>query len=112
RQPANGDKSIDGFLDDYAFYLEALLSLYEATFDEKWLQEAKEIADFVVNNFYEEGMPAFFYTSQSAEKLITRKFDLTDDVIPSSNSVLVRQLFKLGLLFDEPRYTDLAGQVL
>jgi len=112
RQPANGDRSIAGFLDDYAFYLEALLSLYEATFDEKWLTEAKEIADFVISHFYEDGMPAFFYTSQSAEKLITRKFDLMDDVIPSSNSVFVRQLFKLGLLFDESRYTVLANQVL
>ncbi len=112
RQPANGDKAIDGFLDDYAFYLDALIGLYEATFDEKWLQEAKKIADFVIDHFYEEGMPAFFYTSRSAEKLIARKFDIMDDVIPASNSVLVRQLFALGLLFDETKYTVLSHQIL
>src|SRR5690606_8941338 len=42
RQPAHGGKSIQGFLDDYAFYMEALLSLYEATFDEQWLEEARK----------------------------------------------------------------------
>ena len=103
---------IRGFLDDYAFYIEALISLYEVTFDEKWIYEAKELAEYVIENFYEEGSSAFYFTSKKSEKLIARKFEVMDDVIPSSNSVLIRQLSKLGLIFDETRFIDLSDQIL
>lgn len=103
---------IRGFLDDYAFYLEALFSLYEVTFDETWIYEAKELAAYIIENFYEEGASAFFFTSKKSEKLIARKFEVMDDVIPSSNSVLIRQLAKLGLIFDEKRFIDLSDQIL
>ncbi len=103
---------ISGFLDDYAFYIEALISLYEVTFDEKWIYEAKELAEYVIENFYEEGASAFYFTSKKSEKLIARKFEVMDDVIPSSNSVLIRQLSKLGLIFDEKRFIDLSDQIL
>ncbi len=103
---------ISGFLDDYAFYIEALIALYEVTFDEKWIYEANELADYVIDNFFEEGASAFFFTSKQAEKLIARKFEIMDDVIPSSNSVLIRQLSKLGLIFDRIEFIDLSNQIL
>lgn len=103
---------IRGFLDDYAFYIEALIALYEVTFDEKWIYEAKELSKYVIENYYEEGASAFFFTSKQSEKLIARKFEVMDDVIPSSNSVLIRQLAKLGLIFDEKRFIDLSDQIL
>src|SRR5690554_4313076 len=103
---------IFGFLDDYAFYIEALIALYEVTFDEKWLYEAKDLAEYVIENFYENGASAFFFTSKQAEKLIARKFEVMDDVIPSSNSVLIRQLSKLGLIFDQTEFIDLSNQIL
>src|SRR5690606_21457937 len=98
RHAVSESDAIGGFLDDYAFYIEALIALYEITFDEKWIYEAKELAEYVIENFYEDGASAFFFTSKKSEKLIARKFEIMDDVIPSSNSVLIRQLSKLGLI--------------
>ena len=112
RQPSNNGKEIIGFLDDYAFYIEALISLYEATFQIEYLNEAKVLADKVLSDFWEEGNTAFNFTSHQAEKLIANKKDIMDDVIPSSNSMLIRQLFKLGLFFDNDIYRSTAMQVL
>lgn len=100
------------FLDDYAFYIEALIALYEATFNEKWIYEAKEVVDYVIENFYEPDVSAFYYTAKEAEQLIARKFEVMDDVIPSSNSVLIRQLLKLGLIFDKGSFIDLSDKAL
>lgn len=104
--------SVHGFLDDYAYYIEALISLYEVTFDEKWIYKAKKLANYVIDNFYKEGEAAFYYTSNQSEIVIARKFDIMDDVTPSSNSVLIRQLNKLGLIFDEQRFIELSKQIL
>lgn len=112
RHAVSESDAISGFLDDYAFYIEALIALYEITFDEKWIYEAKELAEYVIENFYEDGASAFFFTSKKDEKLIARKFEIMDDVIPSSNSVLIRQLSKLGLIFDEIEFIDLSNQIL
>ncbi|HLT42882.1 MAG TPA: hypothetical protein VKZ95_09275, partial [Sphingobacteriaceae bacterium] len=112
RHAVSDSGAISGFLDDYAFYIEALVALYEITFDEKWIYEAKELAEYVIENFYEDGASAFFFTSKKGEKLIARKFEIMDDVIPSSNSVLIRQLSKLGLIFDEIEFIDLSNQIL
>lgn len=111
-QPASNGKAIGGFLDDYACCIEAYITLYEATFDEAWLQEAKRLADLVLDHFYDPETTAFYYTADTAEQLIARKQEIMDNVIPSSTSTIVRQLYKLGLLFDVQRYTDIASQTL
>lgn len=111
-QPAGNGKAIAGFLDDYAFCVEAFIVLYEATFDEQWLQESKRLMEYAIAHFYDDGAAAFYYTSSTAEPLIARKYEIMDNVIPSSNSTISRQLMRLGLLFDEPRYTAIAEQLL
>lgn len=105
-------QQVPAFLDDYAFYISSLIAFYEVTFEEKWVMQAKKWAEYAIDHFYEEGATAFYYSSVHAEPLIARKFEIMDDVIPSSNSVLIRQLGKLGLIFDEPRFTDLVNQLL
>lgn len=112
RQPSVNGKQVVGFLDDYAFYIEALISLYEATFNIEYLNEAKTLSDKVLADFWKEGDTAFNFTSHQGEKLIANKKEIMDDVIPSSNSVLIRQLFKLGLFFDIEKYHSIAMQVL
>lgn len=112
RQPAHNGKEIVGFLDDYAFYIEALISLYEATFQIEYLNDARSLADQVLKDFWTEGDTAFNFTSHHGEKLISNKKDFMDDVIPSSNSMIIRQLFKLGLFFDCEEYRSIAMQVL
>ncbi|MVZ62266.1 thioredoxin domain-containing protein [Sphingobacterium humi] len=110
-QPADSNRSIPGFLDDYAFTCAAYTALYEASFDETWLYRAKNLADQAISLFYEAEEASFYYTSSNAETLIARKSEIMDNVIPGSVSCIVRQLFKLGLMFDEQRYAEIAEQV-
>lgn len=112
RQPATAGKAIPGFLDDYAFCIEAFQALYEATFDKDWLYEAKRLMEYVLEHFYDPHTAVFYYTSSLAETLIARKQEVMDNVIPSSASSIVRALSRLGLVFDEQRYLDIASQVL
>ena len=111
-QPMANGKTIEGFLDDYAFCIEAYIALYEATFDETWLYEAKRLMDHVLEHFYDERTSAFYYTSATAEQLIARKQEIMDNVIPSSSSAIIRQLFRLGLVFDKQQYREIASQLL
>jgi uncharacterized protein YyaL (SSP411 family) len=108
----SGKATISGFLDDYAFFIEALIALYQADFDEKWLYEAKQLTDQVIANFADTESPMFFYTPLSGEALIARKHEIMDNVIPASNSVMAQNLHALGLLFDEERYVDQAAAML
>ncbi|WP_285055630.1 thioredoxin domain-containing protein [Pedobacter ginsengisoli] len=108
----NGKATISGFLDDYAFFVDALIALYQSDFDERWLQEAKGLTDYVLLNFEDKDSPVLFYTTAGGEALIARKHEIMDNVIPSSNSAMAQNLQKLGLLFDEQRYTDKAAAML
>ncbi|HKG05497.1 MAG TPA: thioredoxin domain-containing protein [Pedobacter sp.] len=108
----NGKATIHGFLDDYAFFIEALIAIYQSDFDEKWLQEAKQLTDYVLKNFSDSDSPMLFYTASNGEALIARKHEIMDNVIPSSNSAMAQNLQRLGLLFDDHTYTDKAGAML
>src|SRR5690606_32054161 len=110
-QPADQNRQIFAFLDDYAFTIEAFVALYEATFDENWLLEAKGLTDKAIASFYDAEAKTFYYTATDAEELIARKSEIMDNVIPASSSTIVRQLYKLGILFDQDQYTTIADQV-
>jgi len=112
RNYKNGKASINGFLDDYAFVVEAYIALYQATFEEKWLSLAKNITDYAIDHFYDERSGMFFYTSDLDPKLIARKMELHDNVIPGSNSAMARNLYYLGHLFYSDKYTEMAAQML
>jgi uncharacterized protein YyaL (SSP411 family) len=112
RNYKDGRASIPGFLDDYAFLIDALVALYETDFDERWLQESRQLADYVLANFSDPEGAMLFYTSASGEALIARKHELMDNVIPSSNSAMAQNLQRLGLFFDEQSYTDKAASML
>ena len=108
RNYKNGKSSINGFLDDYAFTSEAFISLYQATFDEKWLQAARSIVDYGISHFYDQQRGMFYYTSDIDAPLITRKIEISDNVIPSANSAMAKNLFLLGKYFDNSEYTKMA----
>ncbi|QEC53323.1 hypothetical protein EDD80_10362 [Anseongella ginsenosidimutans] len=108
----DGKVAISGFLDDYAFVSDAFIALYEATFDEQWLQLARGLAERALQDFYNAESGMFFYTSVRGEPLIDRKYELMDNVIPSSNSTMANVLHRLGLIFDEPRYLRISRQML
>lgn len=110
-QPKDHNRQIDAFLDDYAFTIEGYIALYEATFEEKWIFKAKDLAYQAIALFYDAETKTFYYTANNAEELIARKSEIMDNVIPASSSTMVRQLYKLGLLLDNDDFTAIADQV-
>lgn len=112
RNYKNGKANIAGFLDDYAFLIDALIALYDADFNEEWLQKAQVFTNFVLQHFSDDETDMFFYTSAAADKLIARKHEIMDNVIPASNSVMALNLQKLALYFDDQSYAAKALAML
>lgn len=108
----NNNNAIKGFLDDYAFVVDGLISLYEVSFDEHWLLQAQNLADRAIADFYHYDNGLFNYVSKHAEPLIAGKQEIMDNVIPASNSAMAHNLSKLGRFFDRSDYTDIATQQL
>ncbi|MBB6126828.1 thioredoxin domain-containing protein [Mucilaginibacter lappiensis] len=100
------------FLDDYANIIDGLIALYEVTFNEDWLQQAKKLTDAAIEHHYDEVNGIFFYTADDDEQLIARKSEIMDGVTPASNSVMALNLKKLGLLFDNEDYAAVSAQLL
>jgi hypothetical protein len=112
RNYKNGKASINGFLDDYALFIEAIIYLYECTFDEAYLHQAKALTDYTLDHFRDDESGMFFYTSNLDEALIARKYETTDNVIPASNSVMAYNLKRLSQFFDEKRYEKIYQHLL
>jgi len=112
RNYKNGKSNINAFLDDYSYTIEAFISLYEVTFDEKWIYAAKKLSDYVIAHFKENESDFFFYTSDLDEPLIARKIDFSDNVTPSSNSSLALGLFKLSRFFFNESYEKLVNNLV
>ena len=108
----NGKRNINAFLDDYSLTIEAFIALYESTFDEQWLYNAKKLTDYVIKHFKDEKSGLFYYTSDLDDSLIARKMELSDNVIPASNSSLAKGLFKLANYFYNKDYKDIAKNML
>ncbi|WP_026463127.1 thioredoxin domain-containing protein [Adhaeribacter aquaticus] len=108
----NGKASIPGFLEDYALLIQAYISLYEVTFSEHWLMEAQRLTEYTIQNFLDTDEQLFYFTDKTAEKLIARKKEIMDNVIPASNSVMGINLHFLSLLFDVPQYMELSDNML
>tara|TARA_R100001369_G_scaffold954_1_gene2995 strand:- start:15734 stop:17770 length:2037 start_codon:yes stop_codon:yes gene_type:complete len=108
----NGKSTINGYLEDYAFVIKAFIELYEATLNKQWLLEAKDLMDYTLSNFQDPTSGLFFFTSKKDRPLITRNFDLNDNVIPSSNSVMANNLFKLSKHFENSEYLKISEKML
>ena len=108
----DGKSSINGYLEDYATVIDAFISLYEVTLDEKWIDTAKDLADYSFINFFDEEKSMFYFTSKEDKKLVTRTFEYRDNVIPASNSIMAKNLFILAHHFDENNFSKTAKQML
>ena len=108
----NGESKINGFLEDYAFTIEALIALYQATFSEAYLQKANELMQYCRTHFRDEKSGMFFFTSDEDTALITRKMELSDNVIPASNSGIAKSLFLLGHYFENETYIQNSRSML
>ncbi len=107
-----GEGRLNAYLEDHAFLVEALLRLYEATFDVRWFDSAREIADAMIERFADTERGGFFTTSHDHERLIARRKDLGDHPIPSGNSSAALGLLRLAELTGERSYEQQAVAVL
>ncbi len=108
----DGKSSINGYLEDYATVIEAFVSLYEVTLDAQWITKAKKLSDYAIENFFDNEKHMFYFTSKKDVKLVTRTIEYRDNVIPSSNSIMAKNLFVLSHHFDERNYDTIAQQML
>ena len=107
----NGNSTIDGFLEDYAHVISAFIALYEVTFDSEWLEKAIQLTEITLKEFHDEKSKMFFFTSNTT-KLIARKMELNDNVLPASNSVMAHNLFRLSHLYYNNEFKLIAEQML
>jgi uncharacterized protein len=107
-----GQARLSAYLEDYAFLLEALLTLYEATFDPRWFGAARELAETILARFSDPERGGFFATADDHEALIARRKELEDTPIPSGASSAAFALLRLAALTGEHRYEEAALGVL
>jgi hypothetical protein len=112
RTPYHGINSIPGYLEDYGFVIEAFLKLYQATFNEEWLERVNSLLNYTLENFYDEKEGLFFFTDKHSPQLIAAKKEILDNVIPSSNAIMATNLYIAGLLLDNDQYQDISENML
>ena len=108
----NGRSTINGYLEDYAFTIEALLNLYETTFEISYLDKAQELIEIVEEDFKDDESEMFAFTSSKDRALVTKVIEISDNVIPASNSVMAKNLFRFGKLTGNAKHIAKAEKML
>ena len=108
----DGRGKLNAYLEDHAYLLEALLTLYEASFDPRWFAAARALADTLVERFADTANGGFFETSSDHEQLLARRKDLEDHPIPSGNASAAYGLLRLAALSGEHSYAEHGVSVL
>jgi len=108
----NGRSHTNGLAEDYAFFIQALVDLYEATFETGWLKGADELNRKMIRQFWDEKTGGFFYTGNENEPLIARSKNPYDNALPSPNSVAAFNLIRLGYLTGEASLKQKAEEIL
>jgi uncharacterized protein YyaL (SSP411 family) len=108
----DGRARLNAYLEDHAFLLEALLTLYEASFEARWFEEARALAETMIERFGDPERGGFFSTSDDHEELIARRKEVGDHPIPSGNSAAALGLLRLAALTGERSYEERALGVL
>src|SRR5215813_11248167 len=100
----DGVAKLNGYLEDYAFFIDGLLSLFEATGEFEWFEAAESLARTMIGEFWDEAEGGFFFTGKSHEELIVRSKDYFDNATPSGNSVAAEALLRHSLFTGEQDY--------
>jgi uncharacterized protein len=103
---------LNGYLEDYAYLLDALVTLYETTFEPRWITSALELTMIMIDQFWDNEEGGFFYTGKDHESLIARNKDPHDNATPSGNSMAVTALLRLAKLTGDAELFDKAEQTL
>ncbi|MBS0208915.1 MAG: thioredoxin domain-containing protein [Planctomycetes bacterium] len=108
----HGKARLAGYLDDYACLGCGLVSLYQATFDERWIERAATLADALLKHFADAEQGGFYYTADDAEALLVRQRDLYDSATPSGNGMAATLLAQLGRLLGRSDYLEACERTL
>jgi uncharacterized protein YyaL (SSP411 family) len=108
----DGPSNVAGFLEDYAFYVESLLDLYEATLDVQWLRLALDLQSTQDRLFGDDQAGGYFSTRSTETNLLLRLKDDSDNVEPSGNSVAARNLLRLAQMTDDKKLADRADKTI
>ena len=111
RSYKDGQARFNAYLEDYAAFARALLALYEANFELRWLGEATRLTQIMFAQFHDPA-GGFFQTGVDHEQLVARRKDFIDNAIPSGNALAAETLLRLAVLLDKPAYRDEAGRIL
>jgi uncharacterized protein YyaL (SSP411 family) len=109
---AGAGAKLNAYLEDYTYLLEGLVSLYQATFDERWIAAALELIPILMSEFWDEEAGGFFYTGKSHEALLARNKDAHDNATPSGNAMAATALLRLGRLTGRRDLLDHAEKTL
>lgn len=99
---AGGKAHIPGFLEDYAFLAEALLALYQVTFDAQWLHKSLAIADYALAHFKGDHSVMLHMAANDSHKLLVNPVETTDGVVPSANAIMAMTIYRLSRFFHRP----------
>jgi uncharacterized protein YyaL (SSP411 family) len=99
-------------LEDYALVSEAFISLFECTGQKQWLEDAARLTGITLTDFYDEDKMIFSFTAADQTDLVTKTYEVHDNVIPASNSVMARNLYRLSWLLDRTDYREIAASML
>lgn len=107
-----GHSKINGFLEDYAFTSSAFIRLFEVTSDESYLMYANGLIQYAIDHFFDKENGLFNFTDKQSEQLIATKQEISDNVIPSSNSEMAHVLLSCGNYTANPDFISMAKQML
>jgi uncharacterized protein YyaL (SSP411 family) len=108
----DGQAKLNAYLEDYAFFIDGLVTLFETSGEIQWLEEARNLTVTMIDEFWDDEEGGFFYTGRSHEDLIVRSKDFFDNATPAGNSVAAEVLLRIGLLTDKNDYQRRAATIL
>jgi uncharacterized protein YyaL (SSP411 family) len=108
----DGRARFNAYLDDYAFMLDAALTMLSCRWRDEWLAFAMQLAEVLLRDFEDRERGGFCFTSRDHERLIQRRRDFTDDALPCGNGIAAQALLRLGHLIGEQRYLDAAERTV
>lgn len=112
RSYKDGQARLNAYLEDYAAFIRALIALYEATFDLRWLGEASRLSGVMFAQFHDVANGGFFQTGVDHEQLVVRRKDFIDNAIPSGNSMAAEALLRLNRFVGNDAYRDAAKRII
>lgn len=107
----DGQAKLNAYLEDYAFFVDGLVTLFETSGELQWLEEARTLTATMIEEFWDDEEGGFFYTGRSHEELIVRSKDFFDNATPAGNSVAAEVLLRIGLLTDNSDYQRRAATI-